>query len=529
MMRTSALAMMAAAACLGYSQHVEDVYKRDDLGPFKLKGVHVESTVIGPIVRTSTLLTYDNPYKTQTEACLNFSLPEAAALSGFAYYYGDEYVRGQLMDKAKAWFIYTAITSRDRDPGIMDQESPTSYHCQIYPLKVGFDLRIRLYTVGFLQPSKDVLRLPKPEVPVSAGYFDRQSGLGALDWNVRSTMSEEARKEGDDYTVPLPEEPVRAVAQRFKDGRVYVSGLMHVAKEDSGRSPTFAVLRQAKVVDLDDHTIAFMGWLRRNKKIAVRYHGQRVTVLPEKIGAGTDTARLWAQQVLANSTWRHGRDVLRFSLKYGVPSKLTALLAVPSSEMKLFREKEKHWQRESAEQRRRELERAREKRDWSQNRNQNWQSSGGGDPEIRIQIPGARKVQALLPDGRVLDLTFENGEWAGNFEIPAAVPEGAYPVQVVAHMPDGSIVTRSWTYRVDRTAPTGTYKFVTDGGKLLLEVRSEKGLSEVAAFCQDGTKWLLNEVAPGLYRGEAPRERSFTIVLKDQASNKGEIVCSLPR
>ena len=160
-MRILALAIVAAATSLAYSQTVEDVYKRDDLGPFKLaKNVQVESTVVGPIVRTSTLLTYDNPYKELTEACLNFSLPEVAALSGFAYFYGDEYVRGQLMDKEKAWFIYTAITSRDRDPGIMDQESPTSYHCQIYPLKVGTDLRIRLYTVAFLQPSGGGLQIP---------------------------------------------------------------------------------------------------------------------------------------------------------------------------------------------------------------------------------------------------------------------------------------------------------------------------------------------------------------------------------
>ena len=302
---------------------------------------------------------------------------------------------------------------------------------------------------------------------------------------------------------------------------------MHVTSGQNDLSPTFAVLRQPKFVQLDSKTVAFMGWLRRNKKIAIRFNGQRVAVVPEKINAGSDSARLWAQQVLANSTWRHGRDVLRFSLKYGVPSKLTAMLAVPSEEMKLFREKERHWQQKSADQREDELDKAREKRNWDSNRNQNWNSGSGGDPEIRITMPGAKSVQALLPDGRVLDLTRNGSVWGGNFEIPATEPEGTYPVQIVARMPDGSIVTCSWTYQVDRTPPKGTAKFYLENGRLMLEVRSEKDLAEVAAYAEDGTKWVLKQVEPGVYRVELRGNLSLrlTVVMKDRASNKGEITC----
>src|SRR5580704_10188738 len=98
-MRFTALALATVAASVGYTQSVKSVYNRDTHEPFHLKDVQVESTVIGPIVRTSTVLTYDNPYTKLTEATLNFGLPDAAALSGFAYFFGDEYVRGQLMDK----------------------------------------------------------------------------------------------------------------------------------------------------------------------------------------------------------------------------------------------------------------------------------------------------------------------------------------------------------------------------------------------------------------------------------------------
>src|SRR4051812_27344087 len=107
-MRVLAAFLFTGLVAGASAQTINNVYNRDTEGPFKLKDVKVERTVIGPIVRTSTMLTFENPYKKLTEASLWFSMPEAAALGGFAYYYGDEYVRGQLMDKAKAWFIYTA-------------------------------------------------------------------------------------------------------------------------------------------------------------------------------------------------------------------------------------------------------------------------------------------------------------------------------------------------------------------------------------------------------------------------------------
>jgi len=521
---------LAAAACWG--QTVEQVYNRDTNDPFKLKSVKVESTVVGPIVRTSTLLTYDNPFKHLTEASIHFELPDAAVLSGFAYYYGDEYVKGRLMDKAKAWFIYTAITSRNEDPGIMVQWTPTEYHCQIFPIKMGSDFRVRLYTVAFLQPKADALTIPRPSVPLAnASYSGDRGALGALDWSVRTVRSAPAVQQGDDYKLPMPETPVRAVAQKFKDGRVYVAGLMHVSQNKDPEDPTFAGIKNPKVVNLDPNTIAFMGLMPHKRKLAARFHGTRVEFTPEYIYHGSETARLWAQQMLADGELGTGSKTLRFSLKYGVPSTQTALLAVPSEEMKVFQAKQREWQKQQAEERKSELAESREQRGWEKNRNQNWNNSGGGDPEIRIRIPGATKVQAILPDRRVVDLQPNGDVWGGNFEIPAEAPEGIYAVRVLAQMVDGSTTETQWSYTVDRTPPEGQAKFVFESNRLFLEVRSDKGLAEVAAYGPDGAKWVLKEVTPGVYRIEIPRGQltELTVVMKDRAGNKGEIVCSLPQ
>ncbi|MGV3614899.1 MAG: VIT domain-containing protein [Fimbriimonas sp.] len=601
MRRTTPALAFALLASLASAQNVSSVYNRDTGEAFKLKGVKVDQTVVGPIVRTSTLLTFENPYKKLTEASLNFNLTEDGALGGFGYYYGDEYVRGQLMDKAKAWFIYTAITSRNRDPGIMEQASPTSYHAQIYPLKKGHDLRVRLWTVSMLQPAEDKLVLPKPQVSLGQG------GEPTIR-NVRAVNSNPVTQAGDGYTVEM-NEPVSAIAQRFKDGRTYVAGLMRVGaprvpevkverayyepadgrgkgadvtaklsqlvsqghleigannrifgdpnpnvskrlrvsyrtdgklkratvyengvlsflNQEAAKPLAIKGLRQAKSVFLNPNTVAFYGWVPRNRTLTGTYGGRTLAFRPQTVSKGGDTARLWAQQRLAQDQWKRRKDVLKFSMKYGVPSSFTALLAVPKEEMKLFRQKEKEWNKKAAERRRQEREDDRNLRNF--NDRTNWNRSSGGDPEIRVTYPSATRVFAILPDGRVLNLTaMGDGVWGGNFDIPAAAPEGKYHVRIVAVNRDGDRDERTLDYDVDRTAPEGQATFRVEDGRLILEVRAERDLAEVAAFRPDGGKIVLEAKEPGLYRAELPLAAvRLTLVLKDGASNKREIPCS---
>ena len=63
-------------------------------------------------------------------------------LTGFGYYYKGRFIRGKMYDTNEAWKIYTAVTSRGRDPGIMDRPDAQDYHAQIYPVEAGHDLRV---------------------------------------------------------------------------------------------------------------------------------------------------------------------------------------------------------------------------------------------------------------------------------------------------------------------------------------------------------------------------------------------------
>src|SRR5262249_25842712 len=149
------------------------------------------------------------------------------------------------------------------------------------------------------------------------------------------------------------------------------------------------------------------------------FAGGQTTVNPRMLARGSDTARLWAQQMLADKSVPKDQ-MTSFSIFFGVPSTATALLAVPKEEMRAFL--------------RREMEQARladaAKRAPATGfpggqgaPSQNWSSSGGGDPEIRVSLPGAVRAQAILPDGRRISLAPSPGNpdlWTGNYEISAS-------------------------------------------------------------------------------------------------------------
>lgn len=607
-MRTQILAVVALIPVVGSAQTIISVYNRDTHQEFRLRSASVVHTMIGPIVRTSTWLIFDNPSQIPTEASLNFDLPPGSTLGGFAYQYGDEYVPGRLMDKARAWQIYTAITKRGRDPGIMEQTSSVAYHCQIFPIKVGRDLRIRLWTVAPLLPNGSGWTLPKPDI--------RLTGTVALtEWKVRDALDDHGLRDAATFPIRVTGQ-TEAVAQRFKDGRIYVVGRVRlpsraaptieiehafyepqyragqgaevtdkvkgsiaagattVAAENylledpnpgifkqlrviyriNGRemtqtvpehelfrpmeqmpdAPKISGLQDVKTVFLDKWTVAFYGRQPvKARPIVADFEGKHIDVRPHRLGSGTDAARLWAQEMLTTHSVPP-KSLASFSLWYGAPSRATALLAVPKAEMRAYLRRE-------ADRLQREMEADRANRTWGGRGGQglNWRAGRGGDPEIRVVIPGAFRASAILPDGRVLALSkIADGSgrevWGGNFEVPARMPEGIYTVRVLGDKADGSVEEQDWTYTVNRTPPVGRAEVIVDPrvnqinpGAHRLRVTAAPKLAEVAVYALDGSRLILTETKPGVYEAELTEKFSgrLIVVMKDDAGNKGEIVC----
>jgi hypothetical protein len=501
-------------AALTSAQHLSSVYNRDTGEAFKLKSAVTTSTVYGAIVKNKTVFTFENPYKSLTEASVNFSLGQGSVLDGFAYWYKNEYVKGVLMDKAKAWFIYTAITSRNRDPGIMEQVSPQSYHAQIYPLAVGYDLRVELTAVEFLIPTEQGWLLP--DVP------DRGDVRVQRFVNTANPYVQLAYSEGR-YEVHKPrvgDVQVFTTAQRGVGGRIYVAG---VAYAENASSLDVTGLRDPHLVQTKPGYTSFVGWTRSSRGFPISVDGKRLNVPISVVTEGDEASKLWAHQMLINHDWKSKKEVMDFSMRYQVPSKFTALLAVPQEEMELFRKKAAEYEKQKREEARRE-------RTWPESRNLNWRSSQGGDPEIRVAFKDCMSAHAKLPDGRVISLKRTPGDfWGGNFEIPADAPEGEYVVRVFAIKRSGEIEERQLTYTVDRTAPKGKLEIAVIRGVRVVKVTAEAGLSRVIAYVGNGSEIKLTESEPGIYTAALPSnaDGELLVVMFDAAHNRGELRCSL--
>ncbi len=515
-MRVLLVVATFAVAAFSSAQHLSSVYNRDTGQPFKLKSAVTTSSVYGAIVKNKTVFTFENPYTSLTEASVNFSLGQGSVLDGFAYWYKNEYVKGVLMDKAKAWFIYTAITSRNRDPGIMEQVAPDTFHAQIYPLAVGYDLRVELTAVEFLKPTEEGWLLP--EIPEHNGIRTQRFV------NTANPYVQLAFEDGR-YEVHKPrigDVQVFTTAQRGPRGRVYVAGVVY-GDTSAEQSVKLTGLRDAHIVSSEPGITSFVGWKSGTGSFPVTVRNRRVNVPVSLVTEGDETSKLWAHQMLINHTWKNRKEVLDFSMRYQVPSKYTALLAVPEEEMKLFREK-------AAEFEKKKKEEERQRRAWQENRNLNTRTSQGGDPEIRIAFDDCVSAHAKLPDGRVITLKSDGrGVWGGNFEIPADAPEGEYVVHVYAIRRNGEVVEKQLKYTVDRTPPKGTVEVTSVLGARVVKVRSEPGLARVVGYLGNGTEIVLKETEPGLYSAALPPSASgeLLVVLFDGAHNRTELRCEL--
>lgn len=532
-MKAWTLCFLLALAPMSQSQNLLHVYNRDTGDPFKLTAVEAHTQTVGPLEKTRTVFTFANPYQKLTEVSFNVRFNAGQVLAGFGYWYGDEYVPGRLMANEEAWFIYSGITSRNRDPGIMEQVSPEQYHCQIYPIAIGHPVRIEVTSIGWMTPQSDRLLHNGPtwDELEAEGESANVQYRWFVDGKEDQSGANRASAPSVSWTPTSLADGV-LISQRWKDGRYYVAGIYR--GRPGLRHPAIVGLNQVYwVKDENEKNMdgwLFVGWQTSPKPVSCIDGRDRVT-MEIQASSGDLTAKLWAQQVLAQGHWYAPKKVLDFSLRYQVPSSQTALLAVPKSEWKLMEQKRKEykaWAKKQAQLAKKEAEEARKaqlaySRNWRERKMISWRVTQGGDPEIRVSAQLAKTVFAILPDGTRLKLNQgAPGVWGGNFEIPASAPEGQYLVKIEILYVDGRKEIRTESYAVDRTKPTGHVWVEERGPDRTLCVESEAGLARVIAYWPDGKYLLFKEVNPGHYEAALPHGASGqpVIQLVDSASNK---------
>lgn len=218
-MKNNCIFLVCIAPCLAFSQSGVYAYLPAQNGFLPLKSVKVDSTVMGPIVRTRTDFTYERPRFPSSEVSFNFELPQSSVLAGFGLIDGAGFVPGRLQFKGGVAQVNTDFGNGLRESGLMDSSAPSVFRCEIVPPNQSGDLRIRVWAVGLVQPVGREMVVQKPPVEVSG----EPTGSN---WTIRGVSRQPIQMVSDHYSLG-PAGSIRAVAQKFRNGRYYVAGYFH--------------------------------------------------------------------------------------------------------------------------------------------------------------------------------------------------------------------------------------------------------------------------------------------------------------
>src|SRR5438477_2134438 len=174
----------------------------------------------------------------------------------------------------------------------MEQLSSEVYHAQIYPLAAGYDLRVELTAVEFLEHYNGDWVVSKPAVPDGIPFEQYVSSA--------NPYVQLSSREGH-YIVHRPSTEkldVFLTAQRFRDGRVYVCG---IANGPDGHTTVDGLNEVYFTGNHESGSVtSFAGWLSSPSIITVTRGAERTNVPVYVVTMGDETAKLWAQQKLAS-------------------------------------------------------------------------------------------------------------------------------------------------------------------------------------------------------------------------------------
>jgi hypothetical protein len=568
------LARTAGAAVNGEASI--EIHNRDTYVPMPLLKLTSKTVIEGPVARTRITYLAENRNEQRIEATVNLHVPRNTVLTAFGYYYGDRFIPGKMYDKDEAWKIYSAVTSRGRDPGIMDRPTQQDYHAQIFPVEPKRDLTVVIELVQML-PMDDAgshFELPITqgradggrngelrEIAVDAEVLVRDHAPDEVSENLTppdppeaeetATVTEEAVRGGtmlrlarrftpsDNWKIDLKRETDGFETALFSRMVGYGEGYyaLAVSAPRGLRNPRL-VLRSRPGTSLSlptrfNDTEAFDGL-----HVVGRYSGRQrlyVTLLADNAKpryfhvdlsgervetlADNPAAALWADKRIAalnDATRRDFRpNIIRLSKRFSVVSPYTALLAIPKEELDYYRKV---------------LAKQKIKT------NTQWTGGGGGDPYIEVKAPvDADRVVAVFPTGEVKELVLdtEKQAWTGRFDIPFGTPAGEYRVTIIVVHRGGERSRFVLVYQNLLSAPTvaagtGTTITAKRGAAVSVSV-SGTGIRRAVAVAPWGERVDLSGKT-GEWKGTltipkdwAAGKTRITVVLLDGAHNRTEV------
>ncbi|HEX9996745.1 MAG TPA: VIT domain-containing protein [Abditibacterium sp.] len=339
------------------------------------KSLDVETRLSGAFAQTTITTIYANPNTSRIEADFIYSAPPGSVVTGFAYWFGEEKVVARVVEKKRAAKIYQFITERMRDPALIEMIGKNLFRAKIFPVEARADLKIEIQLAQTLSATKtgQVWNYPLQDemrsapslqnVHLRAILADKNarvaSSLGAfqngiLDWKATNFRTASPWK----LQISQNPSPLRASLVGARDGGE--NGFFALAL-----TPNRDVLRpKIQISGLKTYDVFFspqplkagrnflvFGRYRGGGRAQVSFDGAKTQLdFPDVREAKNVAAQLWASEKierLSNSE-RNRAAVMSLSKRFGVPSKWTSWLAIPTEERRNFKKQMIAADRESA-------------------------------------------------------------------------------------------------------------------------------------------------------------------------------------
>src|SRR4028119_629781 len=122
--------------------------------PLRRKALQVNAVLSGGLASVTQTMTFANESSQRTEADFILSVPDGTVITSFAYWYGKEKVVARVVEKERAAAIYQHITSRQRDPALVEMTGKNTFRARIFPVEPNADLRVEIGTVAPLSSTR---------------------------------------------------------------------------------------------------------------------------------------------------------------------------------------------------------------------------------------------------------------------------------------------------------------------------------------------------------------------------------------
>jgi len=111
----------------------------------------LDVAIDGQMASTTLIQTYRNKSSSRIEGNYHLRPGSGAHVDGFAYWNGEQKIVGEVFERDTARQVYQRVTTRRRDPGLLEQDGEGSFSFKIFPVEPNENKRVEVKWTKWLE------------------------------------------------------------------------------------------------------------------------------------------------------------------------------------------------------------------------------------------------------------------------------------------------------------------------------------------------------------------------------------------